>query len=126
TRDAYGRLAKVEEYTSTFSTCDTTAGTPYATTTYQYDVLGNLTKVIDAKGNRTSMRYDSLSRKIGMADPDMGNCGDLTALTPNAGYPWYPAPCWNYQYDPVGNLTRQTDAKTQNIYFRYDALNRRK
>ncbi len=105
TRDAYGRLAKVDEYTSTYSTCDTTAGTPYATTTYQYDVLGNLLSVTDAKGNQSTMSYDSLSRKTSMHDPDMGN--------------------WTYTYDAAGNLTQQTDAKSQAIYFRYDALNRR-
>src|SRR5207249_1319455 len=36
TRDAAGRLLKVEEYTGTFN-CDTAVGTPYATTTYSYD-----------------------------------------------------------------------------------------
>ncbi len=106
TRDAYGRLAKVEEYTNTYSTCDTMAGTPYATTTYQYDVLGNLLSVTDVKGNQSAMQYDTLSRKTSMHDPDMGN--------------------WTYAYDAAGNLIQQTDAKGQNIYFRYDALNRRK
>ena len=105
TLDAYGRLKELDEYTSTYSTCDTTAGSPYATTTYQYNVLGNLLSVTDAKGNQSTMTYDSLSRKTAMHDPDMGN--------------------WTYAYDAAGNLTQQTDAKSQNIYFRYDALNRR-
>ena len=130
TKDAYGRVVKIEEYSTTASTCDTAVGTPYATTNYTYDLLGNLTKVVDALGNRTTMRYDTLSRKIAMSDPDMSTngtvmCGDLTALTPNTAYPWYAAPCWNYQYDTAGNLTRQTDAKTQHLWFRYDGLNRR-
>jgi len=105
TRDAYGRLARVDEYLSTWSTCDTSAGAPYATTTYQYDVLGNLLSVTDAKGNQSTMQYDTLSRKTSMQDPDMGN--------------------WTYAYDAAGNLIQQTDAKSQGIYFRYDALNRR-
>lgn len=130
TKDAYGRVVKIEEYSTTASTCDTAVGTPYATTNYTYDLLGNLTKVVDALGNRTTMRYDTLNRKIAMSDPDMSTngtvtCGDLTALTPNTVYPWYAAPCWNYQYDATGNLTRQTDAKTQHLWFRYDGLNRR-
>jgi RHS repeat-associated protein len=130
TKDAYGRVVKIEEYSTTASTCDTAVGTPYATTNYTYDLLGNLTKVVDALGNRTTMRYDTLSRKIGMSDPDMSTngtntCGDLTALNPSTAYPWYAAPCWNYQYDAAGNLTRQTDAKTQHLWFRYDGLNRR-
>jgi len=126
TKDAAGRLIAVEEYTGTFPTCDTGVGTPYASTVYQYDVLGNLTKVTDAKSNQTTMRYDTLSRKIGMADPDMGRCGDLTTLAPSGTYPWYPVPCWNYEYDAGGNLIRQTDAKGQVLWFRYDALNRRR
>ena len=130
TKDAYGRVVKIEEYSTTTSTCDTSVGTPYATTNYTYDLLGNLTKVVDALGNRTTMRYDTLSRKLAMSDPDISTngtstCGDLTTLTPAGTYPWYAAPCWNYQYDAAGNLTRQTDAKTQHLWFRYDGLNRR-
>lgn len=124
TRDVFGRLVRVDEYQSTFSTCGTGVDTPYAMTTYQYDVLGNLLKVTDAKGNLTTMRYDTLGRKIAMSDPDMGNCGDLTSLTPNPQFPWYPAPCWNYKYDAVGNLMEQRDGKSQSITFSYDALNR--
>ena len=130
TKDAYGREVKIEEYSTTTSTCDTSVGTPYATTNYTYDLLGNLTKVVDALGNRTTMQYDTLSRKIAMSDPDMSTngtsmCGDLTTLTPAGTYPWYAVPCWNYQYDAAGNLTRQTDAKNQHLWFRYDGLNRR-
>jgi RHS repeat-associated protein len=105
TRDAYGRLTRVDEYTGTSGSCTTSVGTPYATTTYQYDVLGNLLTVTDAKGNQSTMTYDTLSRKTAMHDPDMGN--------------------WSYVYDAAGNLTQQNDAKSQAIYFRYDALNRR-
>jgi len=97
TKDAYGRLIKVDEYT-------TSTSTPYATTTYTYDVLGNLLSVTDAKQNQTKMVYDSLSRKTDMFDPDMGH--------------------WTYQYDPVGNLIQQTDAKGQVTYLVYDRLNR--
>jgi YD repeat-containing protein len=99
TRDAYGRLAQVEEFTGTAPSF-----TLYATTTYTYDILGNLLSITDALGNVTTMTYDSLGRKIFMHDPDMGN--------------------WTYEYDAVGNLVRQTDAKGQNIYFSYDPLNR--
>jgi RHS repeat-associated protein len=130
TRDAAGRLVQVDVYTGTFAkpavgnwTCADT-GTPYATTTFQYDVVGNLVKVTDAKNNVTTMRYDTLGHKIGMADPDMGTCGDLTTLAPATSYPWYATPCWTDEYDANGNLTRQRDAKSQTIWFRYDELNR--
>lgn len=105
TKDAYGRTVRVDEYQSTTSTCDTAVGTPYATTTYQYDVQGNLLSVTDAKGNVSTMTYDTLGRKTAMHDPDMGN--------------------WSYLYDAAGNLTKQTDAKGQVLWFQYDALNRR-
>ena len=131
-RDAYGRVITIQEHNALYTTCNPAndPGGVYATTTYTYDLLGNLTKVVDALGNRTTMRYDSLGRKLGMSDPDMStngttNCGDLTALNPNVTYPWYNAPCWIYQYDVAGNLTQQRDAKSQTLWFRYDGLNRR-
>ena len=105
TRDAYGRVGTVEEYTGTSATCTTARGTPYATTRYTYDRVGNLTQVTDALGNRTTMAYDTLSRKTRMTDPDLGT--------------------WRYQYDGTGNLTQQTDAKQQTLSFQYDALGRR-
>ena len=36
TKDAYGRTVRLDEYQGNTTTCDTTVGTPYATTTYQY------------------------------------------------------------------------------------------
>jgi YD repeat-containing protein len=99
-KDIYGRIIKIHEYTG-----DEASGfTLYATTTYEYDVLGNLVRVIDANGNQTVMTYDTLSRKISMDDPDMGH--------------------WEYAYDANGNLIWQKDAKGQEITFQYDALNR--
>ena len=99
-KDIYGRLVKVEEYKG-----DETAGFAlYATTTYDYDVFGNLRFVTDAKNNVTEVRYDSLSRKYWMDDPDMG--------------------VWEYDYDANGNLVWQKDAKLQEITFEYDELNR--
>ncbi len=103
-RDAYGRVATVQEYADTYTTCDTNVGSPYSTTTYAYDVLGNLKTLTDAKGNVSTMTYDTLSRKTAMHDPDIGD--------------------WTYTYDAEGNLTQQTDANNQTISFQYDALNR--
>lgn len=94
TNDAYGRLVKVEEFNSSST----------YTTTYEYDVLNNLKKTTDNAANETTITYDSLSRKTGMTDPDMGT--------------------WSYTYDLNDNLASQTDAKSQVISFTYDALNR--
>ncbi len=104
-RDAYGRVLTVQEYTGTYTTCDTSVGSPYSITSYHYDVLGNLKTLTDAKGNVSTMQYDTLSRKTAMHDPDMGD--------------------WTYAYDAASNLIQQTDAKSQTIVFQYDALNRR-
>ena len=104
TRDAFGQLVKVEEYSGTYASCTTDVDTPYATTSYSYDILGNLRFVVDAKGNQTEMRYDSLGRKTYMDDPDMG--------------------IWQYDYDAKGNLLTQQDAKGQVVSFQYDALDR--
>ena len=78
---------------------------------YDYDILGNLTKVITpasaSQPNNpltTEIFYDALSRKTKMIDPDLGT--------------------WTYQYDANGNLIAQTDAKQQTIRFEYDQLNR--
>lgn len=99
--DIYGRTIKIEEYMGV-----SPAFTLYATTIYDYDVMGNLTKVTDAATNQTIMTYDTLGRKTSMTDPDMGY--------------------WTYLYDANGNLISQRDAKSQTIYFQYDTLNRLK
>ena len=98
-KDIYGRLVKVEEYSGAYPSASF-----YATTTYNYDVLGNLIKVTDAQSNVTTINYNSLSQKANMTDPDMGT--------------------WYYTYDLNGNLKTQKDAKSQVITFEYDALNR--
>lgn len=104
TRDVLANLVKVEEYTGEYYSCDTGIGTPYSTTTYQYDVQGNLRYVYFNNLSRTEMRYDYLGRKYWMNDLDMG--------------------IWKYGYDANGNMISQTDAKGQTIGFSYDAVNR--
>jgi RHS repeat-associated protein len=102
TYDVYQRLKKVEE------DYNEGTGASYSVTEYAYNTLGNLTQVVAAKNlteqNITTMTYDSLSKKSSMTDPDMDY--------------------WIYQYDKSGNLTSQTDAKSQTITFQYDCLNR--
>jgi RHS repeat-associated protein len=112
--DSDGQLSKVIEFTGDCSvygtwgyTCvapNTTQWTTYATTTYAYNILGNLTTVTDTLGNTTVMTYNVLGQKTDMRDPDMGQ--------------------WKYEYDLGGNLITQTDALNQKLTFNYDALNR--
>jgi RHS repeat-associated protein len=101
--DIFGQLIAVKEYAGTFSAPTFTA-TAYATTTYDYDVLGNLVVVTDALQNTTVITYNVLGQKTEMRDPDMGK--------------------WKYQYDLGGNLITQTDALGRKLIFNYDPLNR--
>ena len=105
--DSFGRLVTRGEYVGADGRDvqnPASAYTLYATTQYQYDAQGNLTKVIDAKGNATTITYDKLGRKTGMNDPDMHS--------------------WTYAYDDNGNLTKQNDANAKQMTFNYDVLNR--
>lgn len=97
--DWAGRLVAVKEYTGSGPSYQL-----YATTTYGYDLANQLLQVTDAAGNRTTISYDGLGRKVGMVDPDMGT--------------------WSYEYDPIGTLSAQTDAREQRVELAYDALNR--
>jgi RHS repeat-associated protein len=99
TYDSLQRLRKVKDAYNT-------------ETHYTYDILGNLTQVTAAVGrteqNITTMKYNSLSQKIEMNDPDMS----------------IPGQPWIYKYDKSGNLICQVDAKLQTIGFTYDFFNR--
>jgi YD repeat-containing protein len=104
--DAFGRLVRVREYTGTydFRSDPQWAAPAYATTVYSHTVRDALAGVEDALGHQTVISYDTLGRKVGMVDPDMG--------------------AWLYQYDPQGNLVEQVDARGNKVCLRYDTLNR--
>jgi len=57
------------------------------TTSYSYDVLGNLVGIVDEEGNEWVFEYDSLGRKVSDIDPDIGVS--------------------NYTYDLNGNLINE-------------------
>jgi YD repeat-containing protein len=85
-----------------------------ATQTFEYDLAGNQTAIIDANGNRTQFEYDALNRlkrKI-EADPD-GISGPLSS------------PITTYTYDAAGNLVLIKDARNNTTAYAYDNLNRR-
>jgi RHS repeat-associated protein len=71
--------------------------------TYTYDPFSNL-KITNAGGVTTSLGYDLRGRKTSMNDPDMGS--------------------WSYVYNALGELIRQTDAKSQVTTMAYDKLGR--
>ncbi|HYC91989.1 MAG TPA: Ig-like domain-containing protein [Thermoanaerobaculia bacterium] len=76
----------------------------FCSTKSAYDAAGRLLSLSDHGGNTIRFTYDDLSRRLTMADPDMGT--------------------WSYGYDDNSNLTSRTDAKGQEIRFSYDVLNR--
>lgn len=75
-----------------------------ATTTYLYDVWGNLSRVSGPSGIPETMAYDLRGRKTVLDNPDSGR--------------------WTYQSNGLGELVRQTDAKGQTTRQFYDALGR--
>ena len=77
-------------------------------TEYAYNLAGQLIQVDQVNSTgvfaSTYMAYDLGGRKLEMNDPDMG--------------------VWTYEYDALGNLTSQTDAKQQETNLCYDDMNR--
>lgn len=99
-RDAYDRLAKVEEHN---------AAATY-TTLYDYDALDNLTKVTDAASNIRAFAYDGLSRRT--RAEDLHANGDTT-------YGVY-----LFAYDAAGNVSSTTNPRGQAVAYTYDNGNR--
>jgi RHS repeat-associated protein len=91
--NALGQLTKVIE---------DPGGLGYVTT-YEYDTLSNLRKVIQGSQERT-FDYDSLSRLTSATNPESGPV--------------------SYKYDENGNLTEKTDARNIITKYKYDKLNR--
>ena len=88
---------------------------------YIYDPLGNLRKVVQGQQQRFFM-YDSLSRLIRASNPELNVNSSLPALSdPVTGNnQWSIA----YTYDDDGNLATKVDARNISTTYAYDALNR--
>jgi RHS repeat-associated protein len=91
--DAHGRLTKVIE---------DPGGLGYVTT-YEYDGLNNLLKVIQGSQQRNFV-YDCISRLTSATNPESGKI--------------------TYFYDENSNLKTKTDARNITTTYEYDALNR--
>jgi RHS repeat-associated protein len=95
--DAFGRIKQVTE---------DPGGLNYITS-YGYDVLDDLTSVMQGVQTR-SFQYDSLKRLTQAQNPETG--GAATPIT--------------YTYDANGNLTSRSDGRPVTIQIAYDAINR--
>ena len=80
-------------------------------TTYEYDEEGNLTKVVDAKGQIFSNQYDALNRLTQQEFPENSDIDRIV-----------------HAYDANNNLTQVTESKTNNLTeitsYGYDLLDR--
>jgi YD repeat-containing protein len=93
--DGLGRLKEVYENPNSLNYL----------TSYEYDVLDDLTKVIQVTTHPARVFvYDSLKRLASASNPESGTV--------------------TYLYDDNGNLTKKTDARGIYIDYLYDALNR--
>ena len=82
------------------------ASTPDTNVTeqYEYDLLGNVVRALDANGNATHFTYDLLGRLVEERDA-LGRT-------------------WRYAYDANGNLTAVVDARGFRTTLRYDRASR--
>lgn len=92
--DALGRLSKVYEDPSGFDYLSS----------YEYDALGNLTKVTQDTQPARTFVYDSLKRLASANNPESGTVA--------------------YVYDSDGNISQRTDARGIVTNYGYDAINR--
>lgn len=99
-----GRLRSVEEIVKLTGDGYSTGSTNLWLTQYRYDILDNFLGYTDSQNNQKTFRYDALSRKVFMNDPDRGIMQ------------------WNY--DLASNVTNTFDAKGQQILYNYDGVNR--
>jgi len=95
------------------------------TTTYEYDSLNRLKKVIDPLNQTTAYTYDNRDNLISLKDAK----NQITTFTydKNNRLTKERRPMGqetNYEYDANGNLIKKTDPKGQRIEYGYDDANR--
>ncbi|MCA9047205.1 MAG: VCBS repeat-containing protein, partial [Planctomycetaceae bacterium] len=83
------------------------------TSSFAYDLAGNLVSTTDALGRLTEYVYDDLNRRIEVKLPALSYNGSTVVATQQT------------TYDAVGNVVTQTDTMGRTTQFEYDALNRR-
>jgi RHS repeat-associated protein len=102
--DGLGRMIAVEEHVRLNDDGTPREDVAVWRTEYAYDLLDNLTEIVDSQNNRKTLKYDALKRMVYMDDP-------------NRGRMWY-------EYDDASNRIRSVDAKGQRITQTFDGTNR--
>jgi RHS repeat-associated protein len=102
--DIFGRLSKVSRFLTISGLGPVDATSSPVETSLEYDANNNLTAVIDARGNRTSYRYDELDRRRILTYPD----GNATST----------------DYDADDNIVRAEDCNRTQRHFTVDAMGR--
>lgn len=99
--NAIGQVVRIDEPNA--SNQLGTPSSPNQSTSYQYDVFGNLTTVTQGTQTRT-FTYDALSRLRSTVNPESGTT--------------------TYKYDDASNLIVRTDARSVSTHYEYDGINR--
>ncbi|MCA2980974.1 MAG: RHS repeat protein [Myxococcaceae bacterium] len=94
TYDRHGRLSVVQQRLGGWATV----------ARFEYDIHGNLSAFVDAKGVRQRFVHDDFGRLVEVESPDMG--------------------LWRFMYDEAGNLIRSRRPDGVETRMRYDASNR--
>lgn len=94
----------------------------HGTTTWEYDLQGNLTRVTDEYGRRTELTYDARGRLTTVTDPagratlfTVDAAGDLIAIDRPGGARA------TFQYDGEHRLVRKVDAAGFTTDYQYDS-----
>lgn len=103
TRYGYNALDQQTSVTENYAAPGAVTGEQNVTTTFEYSLAGDLTKVIDANNAEFTFAYDGAHRLVHETNPE-GEIG--------------------YTYDDVGNLTETLDANQHAWANTYDFLNR--
>ena len=117
--NALGQLTRVDEPDDNGSLGSTSS--PNQATSYTYNVLGNLVKVVQGSQTPRYFMYDSLSRLVRARNPEQTTRSSLAlddSFTGNSDW------CVSYAYDDNGNLTSKTDPRGIATTYTYDSLNR--
>jgi YD repeat-containing protein len=95
-------------------------------TTWEYDALDNVTRVVDAAGNETRFEYNAVGRKSAEIDPLARRTEfEYDAVGALIGTRFPDGTSESMSYDASGNVVSTTDRAGRTTQFEYDELNRR-